>query len=117
MKMFIPLVAQLLILLAHAPWSQAASTQNGEEARWLVQKSIWATLSMAGEDGLKSIVTSIAEADGRIFFYLNEQDTFKASITFSEAQVDPNQYFGARCGPEGNLDPEDPVSSCRKFMF
>eukprot|EP00578_Thalassiosira_sp_NH16_P007997 CAMPEP_0181128852 /NCGR_PEP_ID=MMETSP1071-20121207/28996_1 /TAXON_ID=35127 /ORGANISM="Thalassiosira sp., Strain NH16" /LENGTH=592 /DNA_ID=CAMNT_0023214773 /DNA_START=156 /DNA_END=1934 /DNA_ORIENTATION=- len=87
-----------------------AISTNGEEARWLVKSSKWATLSwLEGEDKLQSLVMSIASSDeGRIFMYLMEDITFKASLTFSEAQLDPSQFFGAKCGPDGVLDPQDP---------
>ena len=40
---------------------------------------------------------------------------FRASITLSEAQVDPIQFFGARCGPDSELDPQDP--RCTKLTM
>ena len=33
---------------------------------------------------------------------------FRASIALSEAHVDPIQFFSARCGPDGEFDPQDP---------
>ncbi len=102
----------LVIITTTAKSSNAASTQNGEEARWLVSSSKWATLSWMEEGELKSMVMSFAaeSKSGRIFLYLTENITFKASLTISEAQLDPSQYHGARCGPDGDLDPQDPVS-------
>ena len=99
----------LCSLLALARGGGAAAG-DGEEARWLVQASTWATMAWMEGGELKSLVTSMAESDGRLFFYLMENATFPATITLSEAQVDPSQYFGARCGPDGALDPQDPVS-------
>ena len=100
-----------VLLLALLATSSVASTQDGEEARWLVNTSRWATLSWLENKDLKSFVTSIAESDGRIFFYLQEKTTFKATITLSEAQTNSTQFFGAKCGPDGALDPQDPVSN------
>ncbi len=37
---------------------------------WLVRTSKWATLSWFEEGNVKAFVTSIAESDGRNFFYL-----------------------------------------------
>jgi len=118
-----PLVLSLLLTITLVPRgvAAAASTQNGEEARWLVQSSKWATLSWIENEGqdLKSLVTSIAEFDGRIFFYLMKEEqggtAFNAALTFSEAQVDTSQYFGAKCGPDGVLDPQDP--RCAKLTI
>jgi len=102
----------------HDP-NEAASTQNGEEARWLVQSTKWTTLSWIEGENVQSMVTSHAESDGSIFFYLmqepDEWTSFKASMTLSEAQVDPTQFYGARCGPEGKTDPEDP--RCAKLTI
>ena len=98
------------MLLIQVAGVLGASTQDGEEARWLVQSSKWATLSWLENGEVQSLVTSIAQSDGRIFFYLMEDTTFNGSITISEAQLDPTQFDGARCGPDGDLDPEDPVS-------
>jgi len=114
-------IASALLMLA-----QARVTDNGEEARWLVHSSNWGTLSRIEGSDLKSFATSFADSeDGRIFFYLlggADAASYKASLTISEAQVDPTQFDGARCGPDGDLDPEDPrcgklsivgtVSSC-----
>ena len=111
-------VVPVLLLLTLVTSSQAVSTQNGEEARWLVQTSKWAALSWVDEGALKSISMSMAQSDGRIFFYLTDDivSSTKASITFSEAQVTPSQFFGAKCGPDGDLDPEDPVSSFGYYL-
>lgn len=111
-------VVLVLLLLTLVTSSQAVSTQNGEEARWLVQTSKWAALSWVDEGALKSISMSMAQSDGRIFFYLTDDivSSTKASITFSEAQVTPSQFFGAKCGPDGDLDPEDPVSSFGYYL-
>lgn len=97
--------------------SSHAASSNGEEARWLVNSSEWATLSwLEGGDNLRSLVMSIASSDeGRIFMYLMEDVTFKGSLTFSEAQIDPSQFFGSRCGPDGALDPQDP--RCAKLTI
>ncbi|OEU05652.1 hypothetical protein FRACYDRAFT_204837, partial [Fragilariopsis cylindrus CCMP1102] len=110
-------VVLVLLLLTLVTSSQAVSTQNGEEARWLVQTSKWAALSWVDEGALKSISMSMAQSDGRIFFYLTDDivSSTKASITFSEAQVTPSQFFGAKCGPDGDLDPEDP--RCAKLTI
>lgn len=123
-----PLVLSLLLTITLVPRGVivAASAQNGEEARWLVQSTKWATLSWIentdeGERDLKSLVTSIAEFEGRIFLYLMEEEeqdddtAFNAALTFSEAQVDTSQYFGAKCGPDGVLDPQDP--RCAKLTI
>ena len=100
-------VATASFLLLHP----ALATQDGEEARWLVQSSQWGTLSWLEGEGVSNMATSIGEEDGRIFFYLMpEADNFQATLTLSEAALDPSQFEGARCGPDGDLDPEDPVS-------
>lgn len=107
-----------MMLLLTGNYCDALST-NGEEARWLVQSSKWATLSwLEGEDKLQSLVMSVASSDeGHIFMYLMEDLTFKASLTFSEAQLDPSQFFGAKCGPNGVLDPQDPVSISQSLFI
>jgi len=57
----------------------------------------------------------VAESDGHIFFYLMGSSSFEASLTLSEAQVDPRQFSGAGCGPDGDFDPEDP--RCAKLTI
>ena len=116
---FVPLLLLLILAISSSTTTtHAASTENGEEARWLVQASKWATVAWIEGGDLKSLVMSIAESNGRIFLYLSEDITFKASLTLSEAQVDPSQFFGAKCGPDGALDPQDPVSLIiRSAMF
>ena len=108
-------VSTLALLLVAV--TQASPQQDAEEARWLVQASQWGTLSWLESDDLTSLVTSIASSDGRIFFYLTEQSTFEASLTLSEAQTDPAHFEGAGCGPDGSLDPEDPVSFLGNVLF
>jgi len=113
---FVPLLLLLILAISSSTTTtHAASTENGEEARWLVQASKWATVAWIEGGDLKSLVMSIAESNGRIFLYLSEDITFKASLTLSEAQVDPSQFFGAKCGPDGALDPQDP--RCAKLTI
>lgn len=68
-------------------------------------------------DDVSSMVTSYGEQEGRVFFYMMSEipDSFPATLTLSEAAVDPNQFEGAKCGPDGNLDPEDP--RCAKLSL
>ena len=98
----------------------------GDDApRWLVQSFKWATLSLIekmdiddskeGGGDIKLLVMPIAESGGCIFFYLTGDVMFCASITLSEAQVDPIQFFRARCGLDGELDPQDP--RCAKLTM
>ena len=110
-------LSSLLPLLISQSVVLGGSTQDGEEARWLVQSAKWATLSWMEQDSVQSIVTSIAaDSQGRIFMYLMEDLTFNGSLTISEAQLDPKQFAGAKCGPDGEWDPEDPVSSAQEIF-
>jgi len=96
----------------------ASGTQDGEEARWLVQASSWGTLSWM-EEAVNSMAMSYGEDNGRIFFYLIAEegmpDSFPATLTLSEAALNPDQFDGAKCGPNSDLDPEDP--RCAKLSI
>jgi len=113
-------IASTLALLACG----ANASENGEEARWLVSHTNWGTLqwleAVEGDEDAgavaQSMVASYGESDGRIFYYLPSIDfEFKGSLTLSEAAVDPSQFDGAKCGPDGALDPEDP--RCAKLTI
>jgi len=99
-------IAAIVILLTTA----ASASDNAEEARWLVKESLWGTLSWLEDETASAMVTSFGETDGRLFFYLPVNiPQFKAALTLSEAALDTSQFEGAKCGPDGDLDPEDPV--------
>lgn len=105
-------VAAVVILFT----AGASASGNGEEARWLVQESLWGTLSWLEDETASAMVTSYGESDGRIFCYLPINiPEFKAAITLSEAALNTTQFEGAKCGPNGNLDPEDP--RCAKLTI
>jgi len=108
----VKVVASLLLFLQSADFTTAS--ENGEEARWVVEKSSWGTLSWVEEE-VSSMVTSTAETEGRVFVYLPFGESFKGALTFSEAALDSSQFDGARCGPDGDLDPEDP--RCAKLTI
>jgi len=94
----------LLVLLTK---NNAYASEDAEEARWLVQTATWGTLSWL-ESEVSSMVTSFGEHEGTMFIYIPYGDDFPASMTISEAQLNPLQFEGAKCGPNGDLDPEDP---------
>jgi len=104
-------IAAAVLLFA----SVASANNNSEEARWLVQTSLWGTLSWLEGSSVSSMVASYGESGGRIFYYLPVNMEFKGALTLSEAAVDPSQFDGARCGPDGDLDPEDP--RCAKLTL
>ena len=108
-----------LLLLAFQSISVYAN-ENAEEARWVVQSASWGTLSWIEEEGqekeepssVRNMVVSHASDTGRIFLYIPYNQEFHSSITLSEASLNVDQFEGARCGDDGSLDPEDPVSIC-----
>jgi len=105
-------IAAIVILLTTA----ASASDNAEEARWLVKESLWGTLSWLEDETASAMVTSFGETDGRLFFYLPVNiPQFKAALTLSEAALDTSQFEGAKCGPDGDLDPEDP--RCAKLTI
>jgi len=109
---------EALLLLFLIAGKTTHATKSGENARWLVQESSWGTMSWLEGGGVSNMVTSLAEKDGRIFIYIPFGESFNGAMTFSEASVRTDLYEGAKCGADGQLDPEDPrcaklTASCR----
>jgi len=104
----------LTVLLVLLGKNNVYASDDAEEARWLVQTATWGTLSWLEEE-VSSMVTSIGEHDGSLFINIPFGSEFPGSITISEAQLIPDQFEGAKCGPEGDLDPEDP--RCAKLTL
>ena len=105
----------ILLLLLLASYSSASrASKSAEEARWLVQAANWGTLSFfleeKGETQLTAEIVSYGETEGRVFLYLMGSMEANGALTLSEAALYPKQFEGAKCGEDGNADPEDPVS-------
>lgn len=112
MYIIIPLFLSLLVFFVEGD-------KAAEEARWLVAKDNWGTLSYnKADDPTKplSMIASYADAKGSIFFYLMGPQSFDACLTLSEAALEPyNNFARAACGVHGLSDPEDP--RCAKLSL
>ena len=112
MKLLSPLHRYSPFLLLALQSISICADKNAEEARWLVETAQWGTLSWMEDESITNMVVSHASDTGRVFLYFPDDQEFHGSITFSEASLNADQFEGARCGDDGSLDPEDPVSIC-----
>ncbi|KAG7372844.1 pyridoxamine 5'-phosphate oxidase [Nitzschia inconspicua] len=99
--------------------------QDASIARWVLQEAKWATLTtLSGsplepnrDDGSSSLLSAnilpfAADHDtGRLFFYLlGDQHHHEATLTVSQASLNPSLFSIAGCGVDANsvVDAQDP---------
>lgn len=106
------------------------TTKDAEQARWLVQQSVWGSVTFPvnsspfaskdkepdnNQDGLTALVLPYGNSGPRVFFYLMGSQNIKgAAMTLSEASLNTSLFAFAGCGSP-STDSQDP--RCTKLTL